>query len=511
MSAILPFVKIDLDRTIAKHFLPYQINWIEAEDSIHAQNKKVFALAEKSARIGWTESDSFKNVRKRIRFPKRDYLFVTRDLPSALEYVNTAYGYAELFDLTGSILTHDEQWIELPRVDATGRSTGSIEKVKAGVIKFDNGSRIIAFSANPQAMAVYGGDVGLDEFAKHPNPELLWETAQARITWEGDIAVWSSHCGDDTLFYQFCQEARAGKGPWNLYYRVTMPDAIELGLVEVINRSRGSNFSREQFLSDCRKRANSEQIYQQTYLCNPVPGGASLVEWSAIERCRSNYTIERQHLEHAQILELFGECLPHRQHIREDEIIAFIRQKFPILFASPKLPYRLGFDIAASGEGDLGVLYIDEAKGPELWLRALLSTRTEDWHFLKTALRCFMRDLPSCQAAGDETGLGRQICWETAQQFRNRFFPVNFASKKHDLGFSLMNQLSVAEKRFPVGEPDIAADYFALRKNFAGKKWIFSEGRNNFNEASHCDIAWAGALATEANNQKKSNPWAHVG
>mgnify|MGYP000692483800 CR=1 FL=1 len=42
-----------------------------------------------------------------------------------------------------------------------------------GVLTFGNGSRIIAFSANPQAMAVYGGDVGLDEFAKHPNARLL--------------------------------------------------------------------------------------------------------------------------------------------------------------------------------------------------------------------------------------------------------------------------------------------------------------------------------------------------
>jgi len=27
---------------------------------------------------------------------------------------------------------------------------------------------------------------------------------------------------------------------------------------------------------------------------------------------------------------------------------------------------------------------------------------------------------------------------------------------------------------------------------------MFTEGRNTFNPASHCDIAWAGALATEA-------------
>src|SRR5213075_2546975 len=80
---------------------------------------------------------------------------------------------------------------------------------KMGFIKFDNGSRIIAFSAHPQAMAVHSGDVGLDEFAKHPNAELLWETAQGRVTWGFDLAVWSAHDGEDTLFNQLAQEARA--------------------------------------------------------------------------------------------------------------------------------------------------------------------------------------------------------------------------------------------------------------------------------------------------------------
>jgi hypothetical protein len=75
---------------------------------------------------------------------------------------------------------------------------------------------------------------------------------------------------------------------------------------------------------------------------------------------------------------------------------------------------------------------------------------------------------------------------------------VNFASKKHDMGFSLMNQLSVAKKRFPTSEQDIANDYFALKKMFNGNKWAFSEGKNALNPASHCDIAWAGALASEA-------------
>ncbi len=73
-----------------------------------------------------------------------------------------------------------------------------------------------------------------------------------------------------------------------------------------------------------------------------------------------------------------------------------------------------------------------------------------------------------------------------------------------------MNQLSVAEKRFPRSEPDIAADYFALRKSFTGSKWAFSEGRNTSNPASHCDIAWAGALATHAHTQLRCTVGAAV-
>src|SRR2546427_577032 len=113
------------------------------------------------------------------------------------------------------------------------------------------------------------------------------------------------------------------------------------------------------------------------------------------------------------------------------------------------------------------------------------------------------------QAAGDESGLGRQICWQAAQCC-NRFMPVNFSSKKQDLGFSLMNQLATAQKRFPRSEQDIAADYFALRKSYHGTRWVFSESRNNANPVSHCDIAWAGALATHAHTENKCSIGAAV-
>ena len=510
MAAILPAIAIDSDRKLSHHFMPHQVNWILAEDVLHAQNRPVFALAEKSVRIGWTHGDAFKNFRKRLRFPNRDYLFVTKDFPSAVEYVRLAYKLGEIYDFTRAVLSHGEDYIKVPRSDDQGRPTAFTDEVKIGYIKFQNGSRIIAFSANPQAMSVYGGDVGLDEFAKHPNARLLWETAQARITWCYDIAVWSSHDGDDTLFYRFAQDARAGKAPWNLYYRVTIEDAIELGLLGIINKVRKANFNAAQFLADCRARSGLEEIFQQTYMCNPAPAAASLVDWNTIERCRFDYEIERVHLEAADVLARFGQFSPGTEPEREFQIHAFLRSAFAKVLASPQ-KHRLGFDVAASGQGDLAAIYIDEAKGNDLWLRALFTCRTDDWHFLETTLFFLLRHLRSLQAAGDQNGLGRQICWKAANLFPGRFHQVNFTARKHDLGFALVNQLSLAQKRLPKSHHDIAADYFALRKNCVGQRWVFTETRNLCNQASHCDIAWAGALATEAHLTRTATLTARLG
>lgn len=559
MSAILPTLKLDSSSELSKHFALHQIAWIEAEAPLHERGQQVCALAEKSVRIGWTWADGFKNVRKRLRFKKRDYLFVTKDYPSALEYMKQAWEFAELFDLTASIISRGEESVQVPRLDESGRAGRFTEEIKVGVIKFDTGSRIIAFSSSPQAMAVYGGDVGLDEFAKHPNAQLLWETAQGRAALGHDIAAWSAHDGEDTLFYQFAQQARAalevgsvkgegrkeqievgsGRGegrigncelrnaeseagdsvircPWNLYFRVTMPDAIEMGFLDVINRARGTRLTREQFLADCRARAGLEEIYEQSYLCNPVPPAAAIADWSAIERCRFDYEIERVHLDHEQIVGQFGEPHPHLLEERESRIREFLRRSFAGLLGpgagTRKAQLRLGFDIAASGRGNLAAIYVDEVRGNDLWLAGLFTCRTDDWHFLKTVLFVFLGELPRVRAAGDESGLGRQICWEAANRFgSNRFAPVNFSARKSDLGFLLMNQLASGQKRFPSGHQDIAADFFALRKQFSGARWIFSEGRNPYNAASHCDIAWAGALASEANARKGSNAWAMVG
>ena len=486
MAAILPGIKIDSDATLARYFLPYQLQWIEDDSTMR--------LAEKSVRIGWTYCDAFKNVRKRLRHPNRDYLFATKDQQSAVEYLSQCQKFAELFNFTRSIISTGEDSMKVDSKDADGKSF--VEEVKFGYMKFDNGSRIIAFSANPYAMAVFGGDVGLDEFAKHQRAEKLWETAQGRITWGYDIGVWSAHDGTDTLFYQFSKEAAAGKGGWS-HYRVTMQDAVDMGLVEKINAVSGKQQTREDFIQDCKNRARLPEIYEQAYNCNPSGSASAIVPWASIIQCRVDRQIDRMHMEAGQITEMFGDFTKETEKARQIKIAEFIKSSFAKTFNNPQL-YRLGFDVAASGEGDLACIWVDRKETSQLKLDALFTCRTSDWDFLETVLWTMLKNLSAVQGCGAETGLGRQICWRTTGQFPNQFEGVNFSSSKHDMGFALMNQLSTAEKIFPTDHDDVAQDFFSLRKVYSGGKWKFLEGRNNLNPNSHCDMAWAGALASKA-------------
>jgi phage FluMu gp28-like protein len=216
-----------------------------------------------------------------------------------------------------------------------------------------------------------------------------------------------------------------------------------------------------------------------------------------------DYEIERLHLEQQQIFDLFGDYHPHSQSDREARIRNFIANAFTDLFnRNPTAQYRLGFDVAASGRGNLTVIYVDRLEGQIFTLTALFTCRTEDWHFIKTVLFTFMSGLRSVHACGDQTGLGRQICWEASQQFSGRFRSANFSTEKSDIAFTLMHQLTSGEKRFPTSEQhrDIASDYLALRKHNTGTRWIFTESQNSLNPSSHCDIAWAGGLASHANS-----------
>lgn len=470
--------------------LPYQRDWVEDDARLK--------IWEKSFRIGATWADAFLNVRKRLEYPKRDYLFATKDYPSALEYMEACKTFCEMYKLARNAVKMGEERIKVP-VHREGKDTGFTEEIKVGIIKFKNGSRIIAFSANPNAMLVYGGDVGLDEFPRHDRAEELWAVAQARPAWGYDLSVWGSHKGNTSLFYQYSREARAGKGGWS-HHLTTIVDAIDQGLVEKINEVRGTKFTREGFLADCEKRAKLPGVFQEAYMCNPQGGIENIVTWPVLQGNLVTYDISRFHVTNDAVKKLFGKYTRDRETMRENAIVSWMTGVFGEMLQHQR-KHRLGFDIAATGNGDLGAMYVDSVEsGDRLQLRGLLTTQTEDWHFMECACRFFMRRLPAIVGMGDETGLGKRTCWQMMQDFPGLFAGTNFSASKSDLGTLLMEHLSFHGKLMPddLENQDIPHDFFAIQKINQPRKTLFAETANEFNEHSHCDIAWAGAMSSMA-------------
>ncbi len=130
MPFILPSIRIDRDSVLSRIFTPYQLSWIHAEDALHAQKQRAFILAEKSVRIGWTYADSFKNVRKRLRYKNRDYLFATKDWASALEFMSLCRKHLEVFNVASAIISHGEEFHKVPASTKTANPLPSPTKSK---------------------------------------------------------------------------------------------------------------------------------------------------------------------------------------------------------------------------------------------------------------------------------------------------------------------------------------------------------------------------------------------
>jgi phage FluMu gp28-like protein len=251
------------------------------------------------------------------------------------------------------------------------------------------------------------------------------------------------------------------------------------------------------------------EIFEQEYELKPVGGLASIVPWSVIASSRSEYDIERAHFSQDLVEKLFGEPGANdgrRKALVEKHLLAVMPELFKTEGSNR---WRVGFDVAASRQGHLGAMWVSEKIGDTLKLRALVTTQTEDWDVIEWLLETIFSKIPGeVYGSGDETGLGRQICWRMAKLFHGRFFPVNFSSKKSDMGTDLMGRLSSGEIEIPKEHPDIAQDLFAIRKGYKGSKAVFTESRNPANDQSHADMAWACALSCDADSQAVGEYWA---
>lgn len=505
MAAILSSVSVDGEAAVAARFTPYQI------EAIYHEHRK--ELAEKSVRIGYTYAKAFRAGRSSLLTPRLTTLFASKDQETAFEFIRNCDEHLEHFRHARSVVLRETTDYSVPVYSDDGRDTGMVENITVARIVFDNHSRILAFSSNPNALRAYGGNVMWDEAAFHPKGRAMWSAIQGRIRWGYTVDVWSSLSMEDTMFDALAAEAKAGRAGW-AYRHVDIHEAVAGGLVELINETRGTSLTREEFVAQAREDCPVPDIFALEYEIRKSNTLSPIVPWETIKACElPGHRIERAHLPDADVAPLFGRAEAGNRGARRAAVERWLAHRFPSLLSgrggAGSRRYRLGFDVAASRKGNLAAVWVQEklADGRARH-RATLTFQTEDWDVLQWCLEILMARIPGeVVGRGDETGLGRQICWSLEKLHHGRFRGVNFAAAKAEIGTALMQSLSSRGLDLSPDHPDISMDLQCIRKGVEGARVVFFEGKNELLPASHADIGWSAALAAYADIGQGAEIW----
>lgn len=287
--------------TLGGMFLPYQLDWINDESA-----RK---LGDKARRTGWTYCEAYDAVSRRFRSQQpreSDYWFSSADESAAFEFIEYCRFYAR--DLFGRVADYFVEDVPGPDSKAT---------VKAFGIVCPSGHRITGMSSSPRRFRSKGGDVTLDEYAHHDDPEAMYDAAEPTARLGDKLSVFSNCNGEGSQFDKYvkaCKKVLRALGldpeavthhvvdfetmtakarelrlsPIFSYHRVTISQAIEQGLVErVVNRKRGVNYTRDGYLQFCRDSARNEEAFQQESNCTPAMNLAAALKYSVIEAVMS--------------------------------------------------------------------------------------------------------------------------------------------------------------------------------------------------------------------------------
>lgn len=260
--------------------LPYQQRWYRDESRL-----KIY---EKTRRGGMTYAEAWRVVVTRISGKRPlDYWFSSKDESSAAEFALAVSDIGRAINATVSAVAGTTMGVEIIPEDGMMKYQVTLPTPKGT-------ARVTAMTSNPTRFRSKGGDVGLDEFAFHKDAQAMYDAAYACITWGGQLSIISSHNGEGSLFNQFVQMARRRRDPATYgepkprdipfeLHRTTMVDAISEGLVELINRNRGTNFSREEFLEQIKQGAGAG--YDQEFGCVPSGDDSSYLPFSLSRDC----------------------------------------------------------------------------------------------------------------------------------------------------------------------------------------------------------------------------------
>lgn len=392
-------------RDIGAHLLPYQQAWVRDESDMK--------LWSKSRRIGADYSEAAGVTLSRASGRRTlDYWYSSADESAAYEFIRYVQDFCRIINFVVEITT-DEVWQD-----------DRLVRVMSVEIPTPQGAaaRIVAMTSNPKRFRSKGGDVCLSEAAHHEDLAGMWAAAQPAATWGGRIAVLSSHNGDTHLFNQWRQmalrrldpaahgAARAGDMPWS-FHETTIDDAIAQGLVERINLTRGTDYTRESFRAKLRAQVD-QQTWEQEYLCRPSREADSFFPYDLLRPCVD-----------AADAPVTGSLAEFLEGVRQ-RVLAW---RADDLF--------LGCDVGRVS--DPFALAARARVGGRLRLAGMLSFTGRSFAEMEFALRAALdadldvggrRPIRPTSLAIDETGLGMQLAERLREAYGHRVEPVTITA-----------------------------------------------------------------------------------
>lgn len=444
---------IDIPTQDTGYFLPYQLDWI-LDDS-------EYKVAEKSRRVGFTYASSYRMFRKCMNRGKGFTQWVSsRDMLTAQELIRD---YLTIWCKAANIVAKGMYGDRVEVID--------VEKnIKAYVVEFPNGARLISLSSSPEAFAGKGGDVFLDEADLHEDSGKLIDMAQPCTMWGGQLEVVSAYRVNGTSSSPFgllVKSAKSAENPMGIrLHRVDLLDAVAQGIVEKINKATGKNKTRAEFIASCRAKCRTQSAYNSQYLCIPDDAAGKLVTLQLISPCE---------LDPMELAEIIAK--------------------------NPTAPRFGGYDVARKIHASAWHEYLQ--LGVSLYL-----ARREKWHNVdfdtqENWIRSRLTDKAQpriSRMAIDATGLGMHMSEHLVKAFPGRVDAVNLeSSRRTEMAVAMRDRFEGRRIYIPADDQlraDINGPEKLLAKN--GGLRIYIPAFDNEGEMSHCDEFVSGMLAVSA-------------
>lgn len=467
------------------YLLPYQLKWAFSEARLKAW--------EKSVRIGATYCQEFVAVRDRLMPGASDYLHSSVTLEVAKQFLRECEWWINMYQAAGAVVSRGDFEYDDLEYDRAAKEWVTVRKLGLRCT-FDTGAAIIVFSSSPEGMRGLGGAVGVDEIAFHARMSEMLKAAGGRAMRMDPIALWSSHNGEDSEWNMFLKrERQAGdKSLWWIH-RTTLLDAIEDGLVENINKTKGTSVTREQFIEQTRALLGSIEAYNEECLCEPQQRGLPAISWMVIQGAQQDYEIP--------VLSIEGDA---RLGDVIDPCITALLQLNPWKELPRDRRYSLGYDVARNGH--LSSVNVLETDGKRHRLAMHIKMHNVKLPSQRDLIALGLDTLPGMSGGGDATGLGSGTCEELQDRYQGRFTAVKFGVLKAYVITKLKGAYDDGRITIPRSQEEIAYDVRGILTQTIGTRLGYTESRNPLNPYSHCDMAYSQALAVANAEDADSGP-----